>query len=73
MLARAVAGEADVLFSISGSEFVEMLSVLVPARDLFQKAKKTRDDEIDAAGRKRGSGMGGGHDEREQTFQIKFW
>ena len=71
MLARAVAGEAGVpFFSISGSEFVEMF---VGVRDLFSKAKKNAPciifiDEIDAVGRKRGSGMGGGHDEREQTL-----
>ena len=76
MLARAVAGEANVpFFSISGSEFVEMFVVSVPSRvrDLFAKAKKNSPciifiDEIDAVGRRRGSGMGGGHDEREQTL-----
>lgn len=76
MLARAVAGEADVpFFSISGSEFVEMFVGVGASRvrDLFQKAKKNAPsiifiDEIDAVGRKRGSGMGGGHDEREQTL-----
>lgn len=76
MLARAVAGEADVPFlSISGSEFVEMFVGVGASRvrDLFQKAKKNAPaiifiDEIDAVGRKRGSGMGGGHDEREQTL-----
>jgi cell division protease FtsH len=76
MLARAVAGEADVpFFSISGSEFVEMFVGVGASRvrDLFAKAKKNAPciifvDEIDAVGRKRGSGMGGGHDEREQTL-----
>lgn len=76
LLARAVAGEADVpFFSMSGSDFVE-LYVGVGAsrvRDLFEQAKKNRPciifiDEIDAVGRKRGAGMGGGHDEREQTL-----
>lgn len=76
MLARAVAGEAGVpFFSISGSEFVEMFVGVGASRvrDLFAKAKKNSPciifiDEIDAVGRKRGSGMGGGHDEREQTL-----
>jgi len=76
MLARAVAGEAGVpFFSISGSEFVEMFVGVGASRvrDLFLKAKKNAPciifvDEIDAVGRKRGSGMGGGHDEREQTL-----
>ena len=76
LLARAVAGEADVpFFSISGSEFVEMFVGVGASRvrDLFSKAKKNAPciifiDEIDAVGRKRGSGMGGGHDEREQTL-----
>jgi cell division protease FtsH len=76
MLAQAVAGEADVpFFSISGSEFVEMFVGVGASRvrDLFAKAKKNSPciifvDEIDAVGRKRGSGMGGGHDEREQTL-----
>ena len=76
LLARAVAGEANVPFySISGSEFVEMF-VGVGAgrvRDMFKKAKQTAPciifiDEIDAVGRQRGSGIGGGHDEREQTL-----
>lgn len=76
LLARAVAGEAGVPFySISGSDFVE-LYVGVGAsrvRDLFDKAKRTRPsivfiDEIDAVGRRRGAGLGGGHDEREQTL-----
>ena len=76
MMARAVAGEAGVpFFSISGSEFVEMFVGVGASRvrDLFAKAKKNAPaiifiDEIDAVGRKRGSGMGGGHDEREQTL-----
>ncbi len=76
MLARAVAGEAGVpFFSISGSEFVEMFVGVGASRvrDLFSKAKKNSPciifiDEIDAVGRRRGSGMGGGHDEREQTL-----
>lgn len=76
MLARAVAGEAAVpFFSISGSEFVEMFVGVGASRvrDLFEKAKKNAPciifiDEIDAVGRRRGSGMGGGHDEREQTL-----
>ena len=76
MLARAVAGEAKVpFFSISGSEFMEMFVGVGASRvrDLFSKAKKNAPaiifiDEIDAVGRKRGSGMGGGHDEREQTL-----
>ena len=76
LLARAVAGEAGVPFlSISGSDFVE-LYVGVGAgrvRDLFEQAKKTAPaivfiDEIDAVGRRRGAGLGGGHDEREQTL-----
>ena len=76
MMARAVAGEAGVpFFSISGSEFVEMFVGVGASRvrDLFDKAKKNAPciifiDEIDAVGRRRGSGMGGGHDEREQTL-----
>lgn len=76
MIARAVAGEAGVpFFSISGSEFVEMFVGVGASRvrDLFNKAKKNSPciifiDEIDAVGRRRGSGMGGGHDEREQTL-----
>ncbi|MDE6953540.1 MAG: ATP-dependent zinc metalloprotease FtsH [Erysipelotrichales bacterium] len=76
LLARAVAGEANVdFYSISGSEFVEMF-VGVGAgrvRDMFKKAKQNAPciifiDEIDAVGRQRGSGIGGGHDEREQTL-----
>lgn len=76
MIAKAVAGEAGVpFFSISGSEFVEMFVGVGASRvrDLFEKAKKNAPcivfiDEIDAVGRRRGSGMGGGHDEREQTL-----
>jgi len=76
MLARAVAGEANVpFFHISGSEFVEMFVGVGAARvrDLFKKAKKNAPciifiDEIDAVGRQRGAGLGGGHDEREQTL-----
>jgi cell division protease FtsH len=76
LLARAVAGEANVpFFHISGSEFVEMFVGVGAARvrDLFQKAKKAAPaiifiDEIDAVGRHRGAGLGGGHDEREQTL-----
>jgi cell division protease FtsH len=76
MLAKAVAGEANVpFFSISGSEFVEMFVGVGASRvrDLFAKAKKSAPciifiDEIDAVGRRRGSGTGGGHDEREQTL-----
>ena len=76
LLARAVAGEADVpFFSISGSDFVEMYVGVGASRvrDLFEKAKKHSPaivfiDEIDAVGRHRGAGMGGGHDEREQTL-----
>ena len=76
LLARAVAGEADVKFlSISGSDFVEMYVGVGASRvrDLFIQAKKDSPaivfiDEIDAVGRQRGSGLGGGHDEREQTL-----
>ena len=76
LLARAVAGEANVpFFSISGSDFVELYVGVGAARvrDLFEQAKKSKPciifiDEIDAVGRKRGAGMGGGHDEREQTL-----
>ncbi len=76
LLARAVAGEAGVpFFSISGSEFVEMFVGVGASRvrDLFLRAKKNAPcivfiDEIDAVGRQRGTGMGGGHDEREQTL-----
>ena len=76
LLARAVAGEADVQFlSISGSDFAEMYVGVGASRvrDLFDQAKKIAPaivfiDEIDAVGRKRGSGLGGGHDEKEQTL-----
>ena len=76
LLARAVAGEADVpFFSISGSDFVEMFVGVGASRvrDLFENAKKSAPaiifiDEIDAVGRQRGAGMGGGHDDREQTL-----
>jgi cell division protease FtsH len=76
LVARAVAGEAQVpFFSCSGSEFVEMFVGVGASRvrDMFQEAKKNAPcivfiDEIDALGRRRGSGMGGGHDEREQTL-----
>ncbi|WFD10117.1 ATP-dependent zinc metalloprotease FtsH [Tepidibacter hydrothermalis] len=75
-LSRAVAGEAEVpFFSISGSDFVEMFVGVGASRvrDLFEQAKKNSPciifiDEIDAVGRKRGAGLGGGHDEREQTL-----
>ena len=76
LLARAVAGEAEVQFlSISGSDFVEMYVGVGASRvrDIFDQAKKAAPaiifiDEIDAVGRKRGSGLGGGHDEKEQTL-----
>jgi len=76
LLARAVAGEADVpFFSISGSEFVEMFVGVGASRvrDLFEQAKRNTPciifiDEIDAVGRQRGTGLGGSHDEREQTL-----
>ena len=76
LLARAVAGEANVpFFTVSGSDFMEMFVGVGASRvrDLFDQAKKTAPsiifiDEIDAIGRKRGSGLGGGHDEREQTL-----
>ena len=76
LLAKAVAGEAGVpLFSISGSDFVEMFVGVGASRvrDLFEQAKKNAPciifiDEIDAVGRQRGAGLGGGHDEREQTL-----
>jgi len=76
LLAKAVAGEANVpFFSISGSEFVEMFVGVGASRvrDLFKQAKKSAPaivfiDEIDAVGRQRGTGLGGGHDEREQTL-----
>ncbi len=76
LLAKAIAGEASVpFFSISGSEFVEMFVGVgaARARDLFEQAKRNSPciifiDEIDAVGRHRGAGLGGGHDEREQTL-----
>ena len=76
LLARAIAGEASVpFFSISGSDFVEMFVGVGASRvrDLFEQAKKSAPciifiDEIDAVGRHRGAGLGGGHDEREQTL-----
>src|SRR5699024_6922890 len=76
LLAKAVAGEAGVpFFSISGSDFVEMFVGVGASRvrDLFAEAKKNAPcivfiDEIDAVARRRGTGMGGGHDEREQTL-----
>ena len=76
LLARAAAGEADVpFFSVSGSDFVEMFVGVGAARvrDLFEQAKKYQPciifiDEMDAVGRQRGAGLGGGHDEREQTL-----
>ena len=76
LLARAVAGEADVpFFSMSGSDFVEMFVGVGASRvrDLFEQGKKNAPciifiDEIDAVGRQRGAGLGGGHDEREQTL-----
>ncbi|MBI2921053.1 MAG: ATP-dependent metallopeptidase FtsH/Yme1/Tma family protein [Planctomycetes bacterium] len=78
LLARAVAGEADVPFySIGGSDFVEMFVGVGASRvrDLYRQAKENSPsiiflDEIDAVGRKRGSGLGGGHDEREQTLNA---
>ena len=76
LLSRAVAGEAGVpFFSIAGSEFMEMLVGVGAARvrDMFAQAKKASPaiifiDEIESIGRARGNGMGGGHDEREQTL-----
>jgi ATP-dependent Zn protease len=76
LLAKAVAGEANVpFFSISGSDFVEMFVGVGASRvrDLFEQGKKNAPciifiDEIDAVGRHRGAGLGGGHDEREQTL-----
>src|ERR1700728_2136015 len=76
LIARAVAGEANVpFFTISGSDFVEMFVGVGASRvrDMFEQAKKNAPciifiDEIDAVGRHRGAGMGGGHDEREQTL-----
>ena len=81
LLARAVAGEAGVpFFHISGSEFVEMFVGVGAARvrDLFDQAKRNAPcivfvDEIDAVGRHRGAGLGGGHDEREQTLNQIWW
>jgi len=81
-LSKAVSGEAGVpFFSISGSDFVEMFVGVGASRvrDLFDQAKKSAPcivfiDEIDAVGRKRGAGMGGGNDEREQTLnQFTGW
>ena len=80
LLAKAVAGEADTAFlSISGSDFVEMYVGVGASRvrDLFEQAKKQSPaivfiDEIDAVGRQRGSGLGGGHDEREQTLNQQL-
>ena len=76
MLAKAIAGEAEVpFFSISGSDFVEMFVGVGASRvrDLFEQGKKNSPciifiDEIDAVGRSRGAGLGGGNDEREQTL-----
>jgi cell division protease FtsH len=76
LLARAVAGESGVpFFSINGSEFIELFVGVGAARvrELFEEAKKVAPaiifiDEIDAVGRSRGAGLGGGHDEREQTL-----
>jgi cell division protease FtsH len=78
LLAKAIAGEADVpFFSISGSDFVEMFVGVGASRvrDMFEQGKKNAPclifiDEIDAVGRNRGTGMGGGHDEREQTLNA---
>src|SRR5438128_6250027 len=78
LLARAIAGEADVpFFSISGSDFVEMFVGVGASRvrDMFEQGKKSAPciifiDEIDAVGRSRFSGIGGGHDEREQTLNA---
>ncbi|VEB53612.1 ATP-dependent metalloprotease [Salmonella enterica subsp. enterica] len=77
LLAKAIAGEAKVpFFTISGSDFVEMFVGVGASRvrDMFEQAKKAAPciifiDEIDAVGRQRGAGLGGGHDEREQTFE----
>ncbi len=81
LMARAVAGEANVpFFSISGSEFVEMFVGVGASRvrDLFDTAKRNSPcivfvDEIDAVGRHRGAGLGGSHDEREQTLNQIWW
>ncbi len=78
LLAKAIAGEADVpFFSISGSDFVEMFVGVGASRvrDLFKRAKESSPcliflDEVDAVGRRRGAGLGGGHDEREQTLNA---
>src|SRR5207244_10446037 len=78
LLSRAIAGEADVpYFSISGSDFVEMFVGVGASRvrDMFEQGKKSAPciifiDEIDAVGRHRGHGLGGGHDEREQTLNA---
>ena len=78
LLARAIAGEADVpFFSISGSDFVEMFVGVCASRvrDMFEQGRKHAPclifiDEIDAVGRHRGHGLGGGHDEREQTLNA---
>lgn len=78
LLAKAIAGEADVpFFSLCGSDFVELFVGVGAARvrDLFRKARQSQPsiiflDEIDAVGRKRGTGLGGGHDEREQTLNA---
>src|SRR5207247_3277354 len=78
LLALAIAGEADVpFFSISGSDFVEMFVGVGASRvsDMFEQGKKSAPciifiDEIDAVGRHRGHGVGGGHDEREQTLNA---
>ena len=75
-MAKAIAGEAKVpFFTISGSDFVEMfVGGCIRVRDMFEQAKKAAPciifiDEIDAVGRQRGAGLGGGHDEREQTLE----
>ncbi len=82
LLAKAIAGEAKVpFFTISGSDFVEMFVGVGASRvrDMFEQAKKQAPciifiDEIDAVGRQRGAGLGGGHDEREQTLnQLLVW
>ena len=81
LMARAIAGEAGVpFFSISGSDFVEMFVGVGASRvrDLFEQGKKHAPciifiDEIDAVGRHRGAGLGGGHDEREQTLNQFLW